>query len=99
MHCLVEKGDSHAKVLERLVQLKNPDNSPVFDLNKKNNHGYTPLHIACKVHTPDALVTYEVTKILLKNGADPTVKVRFFSFFFFAIGLSGSNIFFLSLRL
>lgn len=69
LHCLAKLGDSHAKVLKRLLQLKNADNTPAFDVNRKNNRGLTPLHIACEVHKPNVLHTFEVVQILQENGA------------------------------
>lgn len=69
LHCLAKLGDSHAKVLKRLLQLKNTNNTPAFDVNRKNNRGFTPLHIACEVHKPNAPYTFEVVQILQENGA------------------------------
>ncbi|KAL0280831.1 UNVERIFIED_CONTAM: hypothetical protein PYX00_002007 [Menopon gallinae] len=74
LHRLAEKGDTHAKVMERLVQLRNQDNQPAFDVNKKNNMGYTPLHTACKAHKGGTVRSYETVRVLLENGADCTEK-------------------------
>lgn len=75
LHCLAKKGDSHAKVLEKLVKLRHPNRVPVFDINKRNNRGFTPLHIACETHRRDAVNTYQTVKILMENGADCIARV------------------------
>ncbi|KAK6644912.1 hypothetical protein RUM43_001188 [Polyplax serrata] len=74
LHCLAKKGDSHTKVLERLVKLRDSNRAVVFDINKKNNRGFTPLHVACEVHRKDILHTYQTVRVLVDNGADSTAK-------------------------
>lgn len=51
------------------------DNQPAFDVNKKNNMGYTPLHTACKAHKGDTVQMYETVRVLIENGADCAEKV------------------------
>ena len=75
LHSLAKLGDSHAKVLKRLLQLKTLDGTPAFDVNRKNNRGLTPLHIACEVHKPTVLHTFETIQILQENGASCTDRV------------------------
>lgn len=72
LHGIAKQGDSHAEVLRRLLQLRNSDNTPAFDVNKKNNRGFTPLHLACQAHKPNILVATEIVQILLEHGASCT---------------------------
>lgn len=76
IHSIATQGDSHKEILSELLALRTIQENRLFDLSKRNYDGRTALHIAIESHLPftKGTTSLETVKLLLKYGADPTIK-------------------------
>ncbi|XP_043528427.1 uncharacterized protein LOC122538427 isoform X2 [Frieseomelitta varia] len=76
IHSIAAQGDSHKETLGELLALKTIQENQLFDLSKRNYDGRTALHVAIESHVPftKGTTSLETVKLLLKYGADPTIK-------------------------
>ncbi|KOX76201.1 NF-kappa-B inhibitor zeta [Melipona quadrifasciata] len=76
IHSIAAQGDSHNEILSELLALTTIQENRLFDLSKRNYDGRTALHIAIESHLPftKGTTSLETVKLLLKYGADPTIK-------------------------
>ncbi|XP_072153576.1 uncharacterized protein [Bemisia tabaci] len=70
LHILAGLGGSYLNVLAELLNVRNSSHVPIFNLNKQNSNGHTPLHSAVLAHHPPLLNSVTVVKILVKYGAN-----------------------------
>ncbi|CAD1473549.1 unnamed protein product [Heterotrigona itama] len=83
IHSIAAQGDSHKETLGELLALRTVQGNRLFDLSKRNYDesyvctvGRTALHVATESHVPFTKGTSSLgtIKLLLKYGADPTIK-------------------------